>query len=163
MANMRNVTIRAATLDDKDASLRLYEQIDELHRQARPDIFRVPDGARRSETFLKKRIENDGCAMYVAQAGETVVGLATIILRRTREDSILRKQYYAEVDEIVVDTAHQQRGTGTLLLEACLDWARRQPDVTAVTLGVHEFNANARRFYESKGFKTFYRQMEIEL
>lgn len=163
MTNMRNVTIRAATLDDKAALLRLYEQIDEHHRQARPDVFRVPPGDRRSEAFLKKRIENVGCAMYVAQAGEKVVGLATIVLRSNPEHFILKKQHYAEIDEIVVDTGHQQRGTGTLLLEACLDWARRQPDVTAVTLGVHEFNENARRFYENKGFKTFYRQMEIEL
>ena len=51
----------------------------------------------------------------------------------------------------------------TQLFDASVAWARQQPNVHDVLLSVYELNDDARRFYESKGFKTLHRKMELRL
>ncbi len=160
---MKQTAIRPARLEDLKALWRLYEQLDELHRQARPELFRVPPGDRRPLSFLEERINGAGAATFVAERDEALLGLATVILRDKPETLVQQKQHYAEIDEIVVDADQHRQGIATALLDACLSWARQQPGVHKVKLSVHEFNDGARRFYEEKGFATAYRQMELEL
>ena len=42
------ILIRQATVDDYDALVALFDELDEFHRLARPDVFRRFDGPART-------------------------------------------------------------------------------------------------------------------
>ena len=74
--------------------------------------------------WVEASLDNAGApdrAVWVAQAGEEVVGLVTAAERRHFTGEV-----DAYVGELVVDVDHERRGVGTLLLNAVEDWARRR-------------------------------------
>ena len=160
---LEDIEIRPARGDDLKALWPLYEQLDEMHRQARPDLFHVPPGDRRSRAFLQERIDAPSTVCLVAVKGGEIIGLCTTMIRETPETIVKPAWRYAEIDEIVVEAAHRRQGVATQLFEAAVAWARQQPDIRDMLLSVYELNDDARRFYESKGFKTLHRKMEFRL
>ena len=56
-----------------------------------------------------------------------------------------------EVDNLVVRADQRSQRIGRRLLAASVEWAR-QLKATHVEVTVHDFNRDARRFYESFGF-----------
>ena len=157
------IVIRPTEISDHKRLWPLYEQLDELHRQARPDLFHVPPGERRPLDFLQERIGDPDCLALVAQIGDQIVGLCTTMVKETPASIVKPAWRYAEIDEIVVDETYRRRGVATLLLDAAIAWARAQPGVQDVLLSVYELNEDARRFYEAKGFRTLHRKMEFRL
>ena len=85
--------------------------------------------------------------MWVAQAGEEVVGLVTAAERRHFTGEV-----DAYVGELVVDVDHERRGVGTLLLNAVEEWARRR-GLRHLTLETGAGNAPARAFYARSGYR----------
>ncbi|HYC91569.1 MAG TPA: GNAT family N-acetyltransferase [Thermoanaerobaculia bacterium] len=59
-----------------------------------------------------------------------------------------------------VAPSHRHRGLGRALLDACIAHARSVPGVTAIHLGVTSAAAEARRLYESAGFRLWGTQPE---
>lgn len=49
--------------------------------------------------------------------------------------------------------SHRRRGGGSLLLEAAIDWARAEPTIAWIDLGVFTDNPGARALYERHGFR----------
>ena len=156
-----SIPVRLAHLDDLERLWPLYEQLDEHHRLQRPDIFQVPEGPRRSAEFLKERIDNPDCALFVAEHADRIVGLATVMVREKPETLVKRYERFAEIDEIVVDPTYRRKRIGGLLFDACRTWAEKQTAIAAIRLNVFEFNEEALSFYSNKGFKTLQRTMEF--
>jgi ribosomal protein S18 acetylase RimI-like enzyme len=51
-----------------------------------------------------------------------------------------------------VERPYRGRGLGRALMEACIDWARQQPSLSWVDLGVFEGNDVAEALYRKLGF-----------
>ena len=54
---------------------------------------------------------------------------------------------------MAIASTHRRRGGGTLLLGAAVAWARAQPGIAWVDLGVFSDNPGARALYERHGFE----------
>lgn len=50
-------------------------------------------------------------------------------------------------------SSHRRRGGGSLLLDAAIDWATRQPGIAWIDLGVFTDNPGAQALYASHGFQ----------
>jgi GNAT superfamily N-acetyltransferase len=156
---MSELLIRRAVDLDIPRIVELFEQVDELHREALPWMFRKLEQPRSAEV-LERFICGSDRATFVAIEGDAgpVVGVLVVILREGPKPPLVRPARVAEIDNLVVDRAARRRGIGKALVGAALAWSR---DVNAerTELGVYDFNEEARLFYESLGFATVFRRM----
>ena len=145
------IRVRLASLRDYEEMCSLFDELDELHRQARPDMFRAfPPPARTREQVAQWLAQPDSTVL-VAQSDEGVVGLAVLLTRAPSSFAGAAPRKVIEVDNLVVRTDQRGRRVGRRLLAAAVEWSR-QRRATHVEVAVHDFNRDARRFYESFGF-----------
>ena len=145
------IRVRQASLRDYEELCSLFDQLDELHRQARPDLFQpFPPPARTREQVAHWLAQPDSTVL-VAQSEEGVVGLAVMLTRTPSPFAGAVPRRVIELDNLVVRTDQRGRRVGRRLLAAAVEWAR-QRRATHVEVAVHAFNRDARRFYESFGF-----------
>ena len=145
------ILVRAARMGDYDALVALFEELDELHRQARPDVFRRFDGPARTREQIEQWLAGPGSTVLVAESGQDVVGLAVLLTRPPSPFAGAVPNKVVELDNIVVRADQRGRGIGRELLEATVAWSRGQK-ADNIVVSVHAFNRDARRFYETFGF-----------
>jgi GNAT superfamily N-acetyltransferase len=66
--------IRPATVSDYNQLCELFDEVDALHRETRPDIFRKPDGAPRSSEWVSS---------LISHGPRRVVEIVTIVVRKS--------------------------------------------------------------------------------
>ena len=145
------VHVRTATLGDYDALVALFDELDEFHRQARPDFFQRFDGPARSCRQIEQWLSAPGSTVLVAERGADVIGLAVLLTRTPSSFAGAVPRKVVELDNLVVRADQRRWRAGRRLLEATVEWARRH-GATHVEVAVHAFNRDARRFYENFGF-----------
>jgi GNAT superfamily N-acetyltransferase len=143
--------VRLASLRDYEALCSLFDELDELHRQARPDIFRPFAPPARTREQVAQWLAQPESTVLVAQGDAGVVGLAVLLTRAPSGFAGAVPRKVVEVDNLVVRADQRGRRVGRRLLAAAVEWAR-QRRATHVEVAVHDFNRDARRFYESFGF-----------
>ena len=89
--------------------------------------------------------------VLVAQSEEGVVGLAVLLTRTPSGFAGAVPRKVIELDNLVVRSDQRGRRVGRRLLAAAVEWSR-QRRATHVEVAVHDFNRDARRFYENFGF-----------
>lgn len=145
------VRIRQATIGDYAALVALFDELDEFHRLARPDVFRRFDGPARTREQIGQWLAGPGSTVLVAEVDREVVGLAVLLTRPPPAFAGAVPLKVIELDNLVVRSGLRGRGVGRQLLEATVDWSRGQ-GASHVGVAVHAFNRDARRFYERAGF-----------
>lgn len=143
--------VRPATLGDYQVLCALFEELDEFHRQARPDFFRPFDGPARSWEQVGRWLAGPDSTVLVAEDGAEVVGLVLLLPRPSPPFAGAVPRKVVVIDNLVVRAECRDRGIGERLVAASMDWAREQ-GASHVELGVHAVNRHARRFYERLGF-----------
>jgi GNAT superfamily N-acetyltransferase len=142
------IRVRQAGLRDYEELCALFDQLDELHREARPDLFQpFPPPARTREQVAHWLAQAESTVL-VAQSEEGVVGLAVLLTRVPSGFAGAVPRKVIEVDKLVV---RADRRVGRRLLAAAVEWSR-QRRATHVEVSVHDFNRGAKRFYENFGF-----------
>jgi GNAT superfamily N-acetyltransferase len=149
--SLQPVLIRTARMSDYDALVALFDELDEFHRQARPDVFRRFDGPARPREQIAQWLAGPGSTVLVAESGQDVVGLAVLLTRPPPSFPGAVPHKVTELDNIVVRADQRSQRIGRQLLEATVAWTRGQ-GASHVAVAVHAFNRDARRFYENFGF-----------
>jgi ribosomal protein S18 acetylase RimI-like enzyme len=70
-------------------------------------------------------------------------------------DRLIKARHKAHIWGMYVSPEGRGKGTGRLLMEAALGWARAQPGVSQVHLVVSTRTPVARKLYQSLGFSTW--------
>ena len=150
------MTIRFANVDDIPQLLNLLHQVERVHHDIRPDLFR--DGGEKYEPeTLKELLKDVNRPVLAAVEDGVVVGYAFCVLEETAGDParLDRKELY--LDDLCVDASVRGKGVAKQLWQETVDLAK-QLGCDAVTLNVWEGNDRARKFYENCGLtvrKTF--------
>ena len=145
------IRIRQATMGDYDALVALFDELDEFHRQARPDVFRRFDGPARTREQIERWLAGPGSTVLVAESGQDVIGLTVLLTRPPATFAGAVPHKVIELDNLVVRADRRSQRIGRQLLEATVAWTRGQ-GASHVAVAVHAFNRDARRFYENFGF-----------
>ncbi len=155
-------SIRQANPEDYGELCEVFAEIDALHREALPDVYRAPDGPARSEEYITSIIADENAALFVAQSDLGIVGLVEISLREPPDISIMVPRRYARIGTLVVKERFRRSGVGRGLMERAHQWAQAK-GASQVELGVWEFNEGAIAFYERLGYTTDIRRMRRAL
>ena len=155
-----SITVRYAHLDELDAINELRREVNELHVNGRPDIFRA-GFSDELKNHLYDEYESDENDIVTALCDGRVCGFATVqyIDRPLSAYNRARKIY--RVEEFGVAEEYRRRGVGTAIVDF-LKKEAGQKGYAKVELDVWEFNEDALKFYEKTGFVTVRRYMEIK-
>ena len=142
--------IRPAAVADYMATCALFDELDAQHRQQLPWLFRAPLERPRSPEHFEALLSSDRASILLAVA-DSVVGLATVRLQSAPDLPVFIPQHWGVIDDIVVLPSWRRRGIGARLAGAAENWAYERGGAW-LELGVYEFNADARAFYETLGY-----------
>ena len=156
------IAVRKATVDEYNIFCDLIDDVDSLHRQNLPHIFKKTDGPIRELDYYLELISNEKVGLFVAETEESIVGFVHAIVKDTPDIPIFVSRRFAVVDNIFVKPGFQNHGIGRLLMDKMQEWSIAK-GATSIELNVYEFNSSAISFYENCGYKTLSRKMNKKM
>ncbi len=144
--------IRRAMKKDIPGILKLLLQVDMVHHNGRPDIFKGP-ATKYNEEQLTQMVEDENLPIFVCvDENEKVLGHAFCVPKQIVGDAVLTDIKTLYIDDICVDENARGKGVGRALYEHVIDYASTNKYYN-VTLNVWSCNPGAQKFYEAMGLK----------
>ena len=151
--------IRFATEKDIPKIMDLLSQVDLVHHNGRPDIFKI--GTKYSTDELKVLLADKERPILVAvDENDSVMGYCFCIFEQHINNSVLTDIKTLYIDDLCVDEKLRGKYIGRQLYDAALKLAKENGCYN-LTLNVWSCNQSAMRFYESLGLKPQKIGMEI--
>ena len=153
--------VRRAEAKDIPAILKLLVQVDMVHHNGRPDLFRGP-ATKYSAAELEQILADEKTPVFVCtDEQDRVLGHGFCILQHSGGE-LMVEHATLYIDDICVDEAARGQGVGRALFERIRDYAREQGAYN-VTLNVWTCNPGAMAFYEKLGLVPYKTGMEMIL
>ena len=150
--------VRRAAARDIPEILDLLVQVDMVHHNGRPDLFKGP-ATKYSSEELEAILADEETPVFVCTDGQDrVLGHGFCIMRHTG-GQLLEEHTTLYIDDICVDEAARGQGVGRALYEHILSSAREKGAYN-VTLNVWTCNPGAMAFYEKLGLMPYKVGME---
>lgn len=144
--------VRRAKNKDIPRVLELLVQVDMVHHNGRPDLFKGPvtkyTAGELEEIFAKE----DAPVFVCVDESDRVLGHAFTVYKQIVGNNVLTDVRTLYIDDICVDEAVRGLGVGKALYEHVVAYAREQGFYN-VTLNVWACNPGAMKFYEAMGLK----------
>ena len=153
---MENCVIRFAMAEDYVAIENIMKQVQWLHVEWRPDIYKPCEEVLSKEEF--EEMVKESTLLVGEYAGE-VVGLLAFVYRRGGSDKQVERKVLF-IDAMVVDEAYRGMGIGHQLFDVVKVIAREQ-NCDGIELQVNARNIRAKEMYESYGFTEKSINMEL--
>ncbi len=145
--------VRPATTKDIPKILDLLVQVDMVHHNARPDLFKGP-ATKYTDEELSGIIHNHETPVFVmVDDNDVVEGYAFCVFKQFVNDNILTDIKTLYIDDLCVDETKRGKGIGYKLYQYVIDFAKEN-NFYNVTLNVWAGNDSAMAFYEKCGLKT---------
>ena len=144
------MTVRIAIESDIPGILNLLVQVDMVHHNGRPDLFKGPATKYNNEE-LKEIIANPLTPVFVCVEEDAVLGHAFCVHKQEINNSVLTDIKTLYIDDICVDEKNRRRNVGSMLYDYVLNFAKEN-DYYNITLNVWTCNPGAMKFYEKVGF-----------
>ncbi len=159
---MNEVVIRRATMADAELLAELNKDVQQIHADAYPKLFKQPNNFTEIVADFKTRIlsDADGFVLIIEAVGQAVGYIYAKVIMRP-ENAYIYAQKYMLVDQISIKPAYQNNGYGQKLMQAVLDEAVAQ-GLHRVLLDMYAFNSNAQQFYAKMGFERMKIQMALD-
>ena len=155
--------VRKASKEDIKGIMHLLVQVNMVHHNGRPDLFKGPT-TKYTEQELEAILEDEKSPVFVCVDriedlssdipvninGETVLGHAFCIMQEHAGERLMQDMKTLYIDDICVEETARGRHVGQQLYRFTEDYARSQGCYN-VTLNVWECNPGARGFYEAMG------------
>ena len=143
-------SVRRAEDRDITRLLELLVQVDMVHHEGRPDLFKGP-ATKYNEEELQEIIRNDKTPVFVCVDEDgNVWGHAFCIFKQVVGDSVMTDIKTLYIDDICVDKRVRGTGAGKALFEYVKFYAKETGSYN-ITLNVWTCNPGAMKFYENMG------------
>lgn len=152
-----HMDIRFAQGKDIPDILKLLEQVNLIHHQARPDILK--EAPKYTSDEIANIIEDPQRPLLVAVEGNHVLGYMFGIFQETSESAFLVGEKSLYIDDICVDQNVRGKHVGQALYQATKELAS-DTGCRRITLNVWAFNESAKSFYEKMGMQSFKTTLE---
>lgn len=144
------MTVRFACEKDIPQMNSLLYQVERVHQQGRPDLFK--EGAKKyTDNELKAMLKDKTKPIFAAvDENDVMKGYAFCVFQEHKGDNVLTDIKTLYIDDLCVDENCRGQHIGSVLYEAVKKFAKEQGCYN-VTLNVWECNHLARKFYEKEG------------
>ena len=153
------MNVRLAENRDLSRINELRKQVNDIHVAGKPEVFK-PGFSKELQEYIYTVQKDPDLSIVVAEQEGEVCAFAVLRHIKRPENPMKYKQDYLEIDEFGVDEAYRRKGIATEMIAFIRDYAKKN-DIHRIELNMWEFNETALAFYESAGFTTFRRYMEL--
>ena len=151
-------SVRRAKARDIPAILDLLVQVDMVHHNGRPDLFKGP-ATKYSAEELRAIIADEETPVFVCtDEQDRVLGHGFCVMQHSG-GRLMVEHTTVYIDDICVDENARGKGAGKALYEHILAFARERGAYN-VTLNVWSCNPGAAAFYEKLGLTPYKTGME---
>lgn len=141
--------IRRATEKDIPKIGDLLSQVDLVHHNGRPDIFKI--GRKYTDEELQELLQDESRPILVAaDEQDEVMGYCFCIFQKHVDHAVMTDIKTLYIDDLCVDEKLRGRHIGKELYEAAVTLAR-ESGCYNLTLNVWSCNPSAMKFYEAQG------------
>ena len=153
--------VRFAREDELDRVNELRRQVNDLHVEGVPDVFK-PGFCDELRDFIHVIRNDPNKEIVVAEADGTVCGFAVLNHIVRPENPFMFERDFLDIDEFGVDAAFRRRGVAGAMIRFIRNYTKEK-GYRRLELNMWEFNRGALAFYEAADFRTYRRYMEIHL
>lgn len=151
-----NINIRLAKETDYEAVMKIMSQVQEMHVQWRPDIYKYND------KLFTREIFSDivkGNTFFVAESNKKVVGVLEITFRHIESPAHVTRDVIF-IDTMAIDEAYRGNGIGHQMFEF-LKAMKTEKNMDGIELQVNARNVAAHEMYKKCGFTEKSINMEL--
>src|SRR5215467_14754506 len=159
---MSMITVRAAIMEDAEAIACLTAEVQQLHREALPDIFKLPSDRLFSREKLATLLQDANSTVAVAESKGEIIGHVYGTILHCPENDFKKAEKYMYIQQIGVRKDVRRQGVGRALI-AFIESRALASAVTGLQLDYWAFNTRARSFFESCGFSASHVMMRRRL
>jgi len=145
------VTVRVAIMEDADAIASLTAEVQQLHNEAQPDIFKAPSDKLFSREKLATLLHDANSTVAVAESNGEVIGHVYGVIVQRAENDFKVADKYMYIQQIGVRNDFRRQGVGRALI-AFIEGKAVAFGATGLQLDYWAFNTRAQSFFESCGF-----------
>ncbi len=153
--------IRFAKETELDRVNEIRKQVNDVHVAGKPEVFK-PGFSKELQDFIKVIWDDPEQEIVVAVEDDEICGFAILHHINKPENPFMWERDFLDIDEFCVDEKHRRKGVATKLIDFIKKYAKEK-GYGRLELNMWEFNESALEFYESVGFETYRRYMEIML
>ena len=153
------ITVRLARENELGRVNELRMQVNALHVAGKPDVFK-PGFGEEIRNYIYEIWNDPEKYIAVAEKDGYVCGFAVLAHINRPENPYMKERDFLDIDEFCVDEAFRRQGIASEIIAFVRDFARRK-GFHRIELNMWEFNQEALAFYETAGFRTFRRYMEM--
>jgi shikimate dehydrogenase len=148
------VHIRPPTWADIDALIALNAEIQALHHQALPHLFKPASGGEAVKDLFVQLMGGAANTFLVAIADDAVAGYLFCETRERAETALTYASRAVYNHHLGVDAQFRRRGIGRALIAAAQSLATER-GIKRIEVDFWSFNDEAREFYAALGFVSF--------
>lgn len=150
--------VRRAAEKDIPSLMELLKQVNKVHYDGRPDLFKLE--TKYSSNELSKIIVDNDTPVFVCEGeGGKVLGHGFCVMQRPENTRLLTDILTLYIDDICVDESARGMHVGEAIYEHIIEYARSNGCYN-VTLNVWSCNPGAMKFYEKMGLVPYKVGME---
>jgi ribosomal protein S18 acetylase RimI-like enzyme len=153
--------IREANENDIPRILDLLHQVNMVHYEIRPDLFK-PNTTKYNAQELQALLIDSRTPIFVEDDEGSVTGYAFCQIKEVKDDILLQDIKTLYIDDICVDEAARGKHVGKALFDYVREYAV-SIGCRNITLNVWEGNTPAYSFYKHMGMQVQKTTMEIIL
>jgi len=146
--------IRQAVSSDSLLLSSLCVDVQTLHAEQYPDLFKMPESDDFAVPFFDEILADPATIIFIAEKDGQALGYILCKLIERQENPFKFAMRYLDIDQISVRPTAQGQGIGTALIEQAVALAY-QLNVTRIQLTSWGFNIEAHAFFEKMGFEKF--------
>jgi GNAT superfamily N-acetyltransferase len=132
----------------------LCVDVQTLHVDHHPDIFKVPQSASFAVSFFEEVLADPAVTIFIAEEDGIPVGYVLCRLIERAENPFRLAMRFLDIDQISVRPTVQGTGVGSALMREAEGLARTL-NVQRIHLDSWGFNTHAHKFFETMGFEKF--------
>jgi len=152
--------IRKAKEEDVPRLLELLLQVNRVHHELRPDLFK-PQTTKYDESQLRHLLADESTPVFVYEQN-AVLGYAFVRIEQTKDDRLLQDRRTLYIDDLCVDESARGQHIGRQLFAYVRQWAEQQ-GFQSITLNVWTGNDAALAFYRRESMFVRKTCMELNL
>ena len=148
------MNIRRAVSTDNLLLSRLCIDVQSLHAEYHPDIFKMPQSEDFAVSFFDGMIVDPSTSIFIAEENGHGLGYVLCKLIERPETPFTFAMRYLLVDQISVRPTQKGKGVGTALLKQA-EVLAKELNLSRIQLDSWGFNTEAHAFFEKMGFEKF--------
>lgn len=151
-----NIQIRTATLSDYESVIKIISQVQDMHVEWRPDIYKYNDNLIAKEEF-EKIVESN--TFFVAENDNNIVGVLEVVFRHIESPAHVTRDIIF-IDTMAVADGYRGLGVGHKMFEF-LKSMKIEKNMDGIELQVNAKNSAAYEMYTKYGFTEKSINMEL--